>query len=748
MEQLKVKKVKKNIFKGVTGMPIYYSHETKEFHLQAKNVSYIFNILRNNQLGHIYYGKKLQHRESFNHLYREEFRDNSTHVFEGDQTFSLDELKQEYPSYGTSDFREPAYQILQENGSRITNFEYKSHTIYYGKPRLQGLPATYVERDDEATTLEIILYDKLINAEIKLFYTVYERLNVITRSAKFSNYGKEKLNLTRVLSVNVDFFDSNFEMVHLSGSWARERHVKIRKLEQGTQSISSARGTSSAHQNPFVALKRPTADEHQGEVFGFSFVYSGNFLAQVEVDHFNVARLQMGINPFDFNWLLENDESFQTPEVVMVYSDEGLNGMSQIYHKLYRTRLAKGKWRDKQRPVLTNNWEATYFNFDEEKILSIARDSKELGVELFVLDDGWFGKRNDDTTSLGDWFVDERKLPNGITGLAKKITDLGLDFGLWFEPEMVSKCSELYVEHPDWLIQVPNRRLSHGRNQFVLDFSRKEVVEHVFNMISKILHKAPITYVKWDMNRYMTEVGSNELPANRQREVFHRYILGVYNLYERLTTEFPEVLFESCASGGSRFDPGMLYYAPQVWTSDDTDAIERLKIQYGTSIVYPISSIGAHVSAIPNHQVGRITSLETRGNVAYFGVFGYELDVTKMTNEEKETVKKQIKFYKYHRELIHNGNFYRLQSPFEGNTTSWMVVSEDRTEAIVGRYQVLGKPHPGYDRLLLEGLSPDFKYEIEGIEGTFYGDELMHAGIHLDRTIGDFTSMIFFLTKK
>ena len=729
-------------------MPIHYNKETKEFHLQAKDVSYIFNILRNNQLGHLYYGKKLRHRDSFNHLYREEFRDNSTHVFEGDQTFSLDQLKQEFPAYGTSDFREPAYQVLQENGSRITNFEYKSHTIYNGKPKLKGLPATYVESDEEATTLEITLYDALIHAEVKLLYTVYETLNVIARSAQFSNYGNENLNLTRALSASVDFFDSNFEMVHLSGSWARERHVKTRRLEQGNQSISSSRGTSSAHQNPFVAIKRPDANEHQGEVFGFSFVYSGNFLAQVEVDHFDVTRVQMGINPFDFNWLLENGESFQTPEVVMVYSDEGLNGMSQTYHTLYRTRLAKGKWRDKQRPVLTNNWEATYFDFDEEKILSIAKGSRELGVELFVLDDGWFGKRDDDTTSLGDWFVDERKLPNGITGLANKITDLGLDFGLWFEPEMISKVSELYEKHPDWLIQVPNRRLSHGRNQFVLDFSREDVVDYIFHMMAEILREAPITYVKWDVNRYLTEVGSNELPANRQREVVHRYILGVYDLYERLTSEFPEILFESCASGGSRFDPGMLYYAPQAWASDDTDAIERLKIQYGSSMVYPISSIGAHVSAIPNHQVGRFTSLETRGNVAYFGVFGYELDITQMTNEEKEIVKEQIQSYKNHRKLIHSGNFYRMQSPFEDNVTSWMVVSEDQSEAIVGRYQVLGKPHPGYSRLLLEGLNPDFEYQIEGITGTFYGDELMYAGLHLEKVNGDFTSQVFKLNKK
>jgi alpha-galactosidase len=736
-------------------MTIFFNKQSKEFHLQAGNTSYIFNILNNNQLGHLYYGKKLRHRESFSHLYTKEAKANLACVFEGDLSFSLDTSKQEFPAYGTTDFREPAYQILQENGSRITNFVYKGHSIYQGKPELEGLPATYVEKENEASTVEISLYDELIDAEIIMYYTVFERLNVITRSVKFLNHGKENLNLTRALSASVDFFDSDFEMVQLSGSWARERHVKTRKLEPGLQSISSKRGTSSSQQNPFIALKRPDTNEHQGEVYGFSLVYSGNFLAQVEVDYYDVSRITMGINPFDFNWLLESGESFQTPEVVMVYSDKGMNGMSQTYHSLYRKRLTRGKWRDQVRPVLINNWEGTYFNFNEGNILEMACASKQLGVELFVLDDGWFGRRDDDTTSLGDWFVDKRKLPNGITGLAQKINDLGLAFGLWFEPEMVSKVSQLYENHPDWIIHVPGRRPSHGRNQYVLDFSRKEVVDYIYGLMAKVLREAPISYVKWDMNRYMTEIGSVELPAGRQQEVVHRYILGVYDLYERLTSEFPDILFESCASGGCRFDPGMLYYAPQAWASDNTDAIERLKIQYGTSIVYPLSSIGAHVSAVPNHQVGRVTSIETRANVAYFGVFGFELDVTKMSDEEKAKVKEQITFYKENRKLLQMGTFYRLHSPFEkeGNVTSWMVVSDDKQEAMVGRYQVLGKPNAGYERLLLKGLNAEQQYEIEGFSGSFYGDELMNAGIQLDQTVsgslqwGDFSSQIFKLSR-
>lgn len=725
---------------------IRFNKKTKEFHLQGKDFSYIIKILKNNQLGQLYFGKKIRDRKSFSHLYSIRPRPLVACVYEGD-SFSLDTLKQEYPSYGTTDFREPAFQILQENGSRITNFEYRHHKIYKGKPKLEGLPATYVEKEEEAITLEISLYDKLIDTEIQLLYTVFSEWNALSRSARVVNHGQQALNLTRIMSASIDFFDSQFEMVHLSGSWGRERYVKMRKLQPGIQSISSTRGASSSQHNPFIALKRPDATEHQGEVYGFSLVYSGNFLAQVEVDHYDVARVTMGIHPFDFNWLLGQGESFQTPEVVMVYSDQGLNGMSQTYHQLYRTRLAKGYWRDKERPVLINNWEATYFHFDEEKLIKIAKTAKELGIELFVLDDGWFGKRNDSKTSLGDWFVNNRKLPSGIAGLAQKINDLGMRFGLWFEPEMVSKASRLYEQHPDWVIKVPGRRMSQGRNQYVLDFSRKEVVDHIYGMMAQILREAPISYVKWDMNRYMTEIGSADLPPERQREVPHRYILGVYDLYERLTTEFPHVLFESCAAGGARFDPGMLYYAPQTWTSDNTDAIERLKIQYGTSFLYPLSAIGAHVTSVPNHQVKRITSLETRAHVAFFGVFGYELDVTKLSEKDKQKVKEQIAFYKKNRKWIMNGTFYRIRSPFEddGNIVSWMVVSEDQKEALVGYYQVLGTANPGFSRILLKGLRTDYEYEIEGIDGTYFGDELMYVGLLLEdaKGKGDFYSKIY-----
>ena len=581
------------------------------------------------------------------------------------------------------------------------------------------------------------------------------------------------------MSASVEFLDMDYEMVQLSGGWSRERYVKNRKLEMGIQSIQSLNGTCcGAEHNPFLALKRPHTTESQGEVYGFSLVYSGNYLGQVEVSTFDMTRVMMGINPEDFSWELKSGESFQTPEVVMVYSDKGLNKMSQTYHRLYRKRLMHGEWRDKARPILLNNWEATYFDFNEEKILTIAKKAKEAGVELFVLDDGWFGARNDDYRGLGDWYVNLEKLPDGISGLSKKVEELGLKFGLWVELEMVNKDSDLYRAHPDWIISAPNRFESHARHQNVMDFSRKEVVDYIYEMIAKVIRESLISYIKWDMNRYMSEPYSKGSAPCEQGKVMHKYILGVYDLYTRLTTEFPHILFESCASGGARFDPAMLYFAPQTWCSDDTDASERTKIQYGTSYVYPIVSMGSHVSAVPNHQMHRITPIETRANVAYFGTFGYELDLNLLSDAEIETVKKQIAFMKEHRELIQmDGDFYRLLSPFEGNETAWMVVSSDKTQAVAAFYQRLNKVNASWLRLKLDGLDANTKYEVscdmapvasydakiaeayghkteEDSVKTYqaYGDELMSAGIPIDREElnkkgGDFASLLYTLKK-
>lgn len=718
-------------------MGIKINQENKEFHLYNNEVSYIFRVLeKSNQLEQLYYGKKIRHRDSFSHLIEREIRP-SCNMFEHDHTSSLEHIKQEYPSYGTTDYRHPAHMITNNIGSSVTNFEYVRYEIEEGKKPLDGLPATYVENKDEADTLKIILFDQVLQATLILSYSIYNHRNVITRNAKFVNEGKEAFFLNSAMSASVDLPDDQYEMIHLNGAWAREGHVETHKLTKGIQSIYSSRGASGHVHNPFLALKRLDTTEAHGEVYGFSLVYSGNFLAQVEVDPYSVSRVLIGINPFQFTWRLNPSQSFQTPECVMVYYDQGLNGMSQTYHQLYRERLVRGFWRDRTRPILMNNWEATYFDFNEDKAFEIAKTADQLGIELFVLDDGWFGKRDDDTSSLGDWFEDRKKLPNGIEGLSEKVDQLGMKFGLWFEPEMICKDTKLYEQHPDWLISTPNRRESHGRNQFVLDLSRNEVVEHIFQQMDAILKKSKISYIKWDMNRYITEAYSISLDADQQGEMFHRYILGVYQLYEKLIEKYPDILFESCAGGGGRFDPGMLYYAPQTWTSDDTDAVERLKIQYGHSMVYPLNTIGSHVSTIPNHQVGRMTPIETRANVAYFGTFGYELDLTKLTEEDQQKVKEQVAFFKENRHVLHTGNFYRLLNPFESNEAAWMVVSQDKKEAIVGYYKVLAKPNEKYNRLKLKGLDPNKLYKINGQKTSHYGDELMNIGIILSEDYTD-----------
>lgn len=710
-------------------MTIIFHEQSKTFHLTNGKISYIFKILKNNQLGQLYYGHALKDRDEFDHLLELFPRPMSPCTFPGDLNFSLEHIKQEYPSYGSGDMRHPAFDILQKNGSRITDFQFKSYKIVNGKPSLEGLPATYVESDDEAQTLFITLHDSVINTDIILSYTIFKNYNAIARNAKFVHHGSDPIVLDCAMSLNVDLPDSDYEMLELTGAWSRERTIETRKLCTGVQSVYSMRGCSSNNYNPFIALKRPETTELSGEAYGFSFVYSGNFLAQVEVDTYHVSRIMMGIHPNTFSWKLEQGETFQTPEAVMVYAANGLNEMSQTFHNLYQKRLARGEWRDKVRPILINNWEATYFDFNEDKIINIAKTAKKLGIELFVLDDGWFGKRDDDSSSLGDWYPDKQKLPNGIKGLAKKIEMLGMKFGLWFEPEMVNLKSELYHNHPEWMLATPERNSCHGRNQYILDFSKTAVVDYIYEKMAKILEEAPISYIKWDMNRCMSEVFSSGMDKDYQGKVMHKYILGVYDLYDRLTTKFPHILFESCASGGARFDPGLLYYAPQCWTSDDTDAVERIKIQYGTSMVYPVSSMGSHVSAIPNHQLLRNTPIETRANVAYFGTFGYELDLNKLSLEEQEKLKNQISFMKKYRELIQFGTFYRLQSPFEHNTSAWMVVSKDQKTAIVGYYRVLQPVNSGYTKLRLQGLNQNYLYHDSINDTKVYGDELMHAGL-------------------
>jgi alpha-galactosidase len=742
-------------------MLIHVNQETKQFHLTNGKISYIFHVMQNGQLGHLYYGKALRNRADFSHLQTYHVPTGaSCHPYADNPAFNLDTLRQEYPVYGNSDFREPAIRVNKDNNSHIPNFTYDSFRILEGKPELEGLPATYTEDVRDASTLQITLIDEYLQAELILNYTIFQHLLVITRSALLKNNSSDQLEIERLMSASIDFSDKDFMFVHLAGSWSRERHVKERKLETGIQSISSLRGASSHQHNPFLALKRPNTTEYTGEVYGFNFVYSSNFLIQVEVDQYDAARLSVGIHPFHFNWGLKPGAAFQTPEVVMVYSDKGLNGMSQAFHNLYREHLIPSQWKKAERPILINNWEATYFDFNEEKLVNIAKAASSLGIELFVLDDGWFGNRNDDTSSLGDWHINLNKLPNGLKSLSEKISSFGMKFGLWFEPEMISPNSELYREHPDWAVGMPNQPYTLGRNQLVLDFSRPEIVDYIYGKIAEIIKMTGLSYIKWDMNRNITEAFSQKLAPNQQGEFFHRYILGVYHLYERLTGEFPDVLFESCAGGGGRFDPGMFYYAPQAWTSDNTDAVERLKIQYGTSFSYPIYSMGSHVSAVPNHQTLRRTPLSTRANTAYFGTFGYELDPISLTEEEKEEIKKQAAFYKEHRGLIRDGQFYRLLSPFTGNETAWMVVSSDQTEALVGWYKVLATPNSTKQQTIkLEGLDSTKEYKVIGRNRVYYGDELMQVGLPLPIEFngvngnssergGDFQSQIFYLNSK
>ena len=737
-------------------MPIIFHKNTKEFHLYNDEISYIFCILRNGQPGQIYYGRKIKDRESFQHLIEYSMRDMAPCTYEGDRTFSMEYLKQEYPSYGHGDMREPAYEILQEDGSRITEFTFEDYVILKGKRKLEGLPAVYTESDEEAETLEIYLRDRVMNTKIILSYTIFENLPVIIRNTRFVHEGESSIVLERAMSLNLDLPDDRYEMVELTGAWARERYVKTAPLHEGIQAIYSMRGHSSHQFNPFFALKRPETTEDAGEAIGISLVYSGNFLGQTAVDTFGVARAMIGIHPEGFSWTLKKGETFQTPEAVLVYSGEGLGKMSRTFHRLYRKRLARGYWRDRVRPVVINNWEATFMNFTEEKILKFAETARQLGVEMMVLDDGWFGHRDDDTSSLGDWYPDLKKLPQGIRGLAEKIENMGMKFGLWIEPEMVNKDSRLYEEHPDWVIRVPYREACHGRNQFVLDFSKEEVVDYIGDQISGILRNAPVSYIKWDMNRSISEAFSQGRKAEEQGKLFHRHILGVYRLYERLTSEFPEVLFESCASGGARFDPGMLYYAPQCWTSDNTDAVERLRIQYGTSFVYPLSSMGCHVSEAPNQQTFRNTPLSTRAETAYFGCFGYEMDLDTLTEEEKEEVKEQIQYYKRIRKLIMEGTFYRLISPFEGDEAAWIVVSEDKRHALAGYYRMRQPANAPLKRLTLKGLDENLCYKIKGTGLEACGDELMRAGMAVSdyasgirekkERQGDYQSRLFELT--
>ncbi|WP_139693751.1 alpha-galactosidase [Sporolactobacillus terrae] len=724
---------------------IIYDSKKRCIHLQTKHSSYVMQV-DNGYLLHLYWGKRINHYLGSRPVIKAP-RSFAPYADPKHRGFSLSTLPLEYPGYGNGDYRHPAYAVQLENGTTVSDLRYSGHIIYSGKRKLRGLPATYVEKNAEADAIDLMLEDQITGLWVILTYTVFRDFDAIARTVRFENKGNRTIRLLKVSSASLDLRDDQFDLLTFYGTHNDERNMDRQPLAPGSRVIESTRGASSPQHDPFFALMRKNADESQGDVFGFSLVYSGNFRSQIEVEQYHTTRASIGINPFTFSWKLNPEASFQAPEAVLVYSDQGLGGMSRTYHQLYRSRLARGTYRDRVRPILINNWEATYFKLNEEKLLAIASEAQKAGIELFVLDDGWFGRRDNDKSSLGDWFVNKRKLPHGLKGLSKRIHDIGLAFGLWFEPEMVSPDSDLYRAHPDWTLHVPGRPHSLSRHQLVLDLSRADVRRYLYQSLSTILSDADINYVKWDMNRHMTEVGSALLPPDRQQETAHRYMLGLYELMERLTHAFPNILFESCSSGGGRFDPGMLFYMPQTWTSDNTDAVCRLKIQYGTSVVYPAIAMGAHVSAVPNHQVGRLTSLAMRGAVAMSGNFGYELDLTKLSNEDKATVKKQVAFYKKIRPLIQFGNFYRIGSPFTSNDAAWCFVSPDQTEAIGFYFSIGFNPSLVQKVFHFQGLNPDFVYENCANGDVFSGDELMNSGLNVPIEKGDFHRYLWWIKK-
>lgn len=716
-------------------MSVTFDRERGIFKLDTPHTSYVMGLADGKWLGHIYYGPRLAGTDLLWALQLES-RPCTPETLPAESATFFDCFPQEYPAANAGDFRECCLGVRTARGEVDCLPAYQGYTVFPGKPALEGLPATFGGAED-CETLCIRLRDAETGIEAELLYTVFSSLDVITRSARITNIGSEPVLLERALSACLSLPYEGQQLITLPGAWARERAVQRQELAIGEQGVFSARGISSAQAQPFLALVSQNATQEHGKVWGMHLVYSGSFLAKVQRDQYDRLRAVIGIHPQDFCWKLEPGAAFQTPEAVLVCSDAGLGGMTRTLHDLYRNHLLRGRWRNQPRPVLINNWEATYFSFDEEKLLRIARRAAELNIELFVLDDGWFGRRNDDTTSLGDWQVNRAKLPHGLDGLARQINALGLRFGLWMEPEMVSPDSDLYRAHPDWVIRTANHAPLLCRSQLVLDLSRPEVEEYVWGQLAATLRSANISYLKWDMNRPLTNLGSAALPADRQGELGHRYVLALYRLQQRLLDTFPELLLENCASGGGRFDPGMLFYSPQIWCSDDTDAIERLRIQEGTALLYPLSCIGAHVSDCPNHLLGRVTPFETRGIVAMAGTFGYELDITRISEAEQQAIPGQIARYHQFASLIQSGDYYRLSSA-ESGLDAQLVVSKDRSEALLTLVHVLNGANRHGRCLRLQGLEPSAIYAVQGTGTRYAGDALLQLGLPVKPAVRDF----------
>ncbi len=743
-------------------MGIAFLEKEKLFKIDTPRTSYCIGITDEEQfLTHVYYGASVSD-DDLSYLLRIQEAPFVPSVNGRDRSSFLDSCPLEFPGQLTGDYRESAIGVEDENGNCAVQLTYKGYRILDGKKALTGLPATFEGEAGKAKTLEIDVEDEVLSLCATISYSVFEDNDAILRSVKVINEGNAPIALTKILSVSLDMDAKNYELLTLHGSWARERKMDFRPIAYGKQGTGSLRGESSHQGQPFVGLVSQGDSQENGEVYGFHLIYSGNYIGQAEKSQFDSLRISLGIHPEQFKFILQPGDSFQAPEAAMVYSGSGLGQMSRAYHDLYRDHLIRSAYKNKPRPILINNWEATYFNFNTEKLLSIAREAKKSGIEMLVMDDGWFGYRNDDNTSLGDWQVNEEKLGSSLKELVDAVNDIGLQFGIWFEPEMISPDSNLYRAHPDWAIAIPGRKPCLSRNQYVLDLSRQEVRDYAYGCVKKILESANIAYVKWDMNRQLTDLGSAFLGKENQGELLHRYTLGVYEMQERLITDFPNLLLENCSGGGARFDPGMLYYSPQIWCSDDADAIERLSIQEGTSLLMPLSTMGAHVADCPNHSVGRSTPFATRGNVALAGTFGYELDITKIDPKERAQIPGQTKLYHAYHELICTGDYYRIAS-YQRNHfyDAYEVVAKDKSEALVTFVQVLGRPNVHSRIIRVPGLDPKSLYRIQvvncsdsgadwnGVEGqVLHGDTLGSAGLLVKNMWGDFHSVLFHLTRQ
>ena len=729
-------------------MGIIYCEKDRTFTLQTKNTTYQMQVDRYGFLLHLYYGKKTDTCMDYLLTYYDRGFSGNPYDAGEDRTYSMDTLPQEFPCYGNGDFRSTAFAVENADGSMSCDLRYKSHVILDGKYNLEGLPAVYAS-EEEAQTLEILMEDPVTGVKVVLLYGVLPAQDIITRSVSVKNESSGKIYLNKIESTSLDFLYGDYELLTFYGRHAMERNVQRVPVVHGTQKIGSVRGTSSHQYNPMMILAEKETTEDKGNCYAMSFVYSGCFQGEVLKDQLNQTRMMLGLQEEAFRYPLETGEMFQAPEVILSYSSEGMNRLSQNLHHCIRQHICRGKYKEEIRPILINSWEAAYFDFTGDTIYELAKAAKEVNIDMLVMDDGWFGKRDDDNSGLGDWFVNEKKLGGTLGNLIKRINDLGVKFGIWIEPEMVSEDSDLYRKHPDWALTVPGRNPVRSRNQLVLDFSRKEVVDEIYDQICKVLDQGNIEYVKWDMNRSLMDVYSSV--TRDQGRVLHDYVLGLYDFLERLVQRYPNLLIEGCSGGGGRFDAGMMYYTPQIWCSDNTDAIDRLRIQYGTSFGYPVSVVGSHVSAVPNHQTGRKTPLHTRGVVAMSGTFGYELNLMKLSEEEKQEIREQIAEYKSYAPIIQNGLYYRLSDPTTGEICAWEFVHTDEKEQSKVLLNIVMQVIHGnmtVNYVKLQGLEETAVYREEKSGKRYTGAALMYGGMPLPIEPGEYQAYQYCFVKE